>query len=67
MNIQFTVTGNVFVPDDHFLERDPAKLAQAMKRVLENSVRNKIDWKDYAREINATVTVTPSLPTEGKP
>jgi hypothetical protein len=61
VKIQFTVTGSVFVPDDHFLERNPEKLAWSMKRVLENAVQNKIDWKHYAKDITATVTITPSI------
>lgn len=64
MRIQFTLTGHVFVPDDHFLERDPQRLAHSIKRVLENAVVNKIDWKDYVKDINATVTATPSLQTK---
>lgn len=62
MKIQFTLTGSAFVPDDHFIERDPEKLAEQIRRVLESSARNRIDWHQYAKEIRATVTVTPSIP-----
>lgn len=74
MKIQFAVTGSIFVPDDHFLERDPQRLGSAIKRVLENAVRNKIEWQNntkdvsanitVTKDINATVTVTPSMPNE---
>lgn len=61
MKIQFTLTGSVHVPDEHFLERDPVKLAHAIERVLKKSVSTNIHWPQ-APEIQATVTATPAIP-----
>jgi len=66
VKIQFTVTGSVFAPDDHFVERDPVKLAWAIERVLKKSISTNIGWPE-APEIQATVTATPSTNSEVTP
>lgn len=61
MKIQFTITGSVLVPDDHFVERDPQRLATSIQRVLKKSISTNIHWPTTP-EVQATVTATPSIP-----
>lgn len=66
MKIQFALSGSVFVPDDHFLERDPSKLAHAIERVLRKSISTNIHWPETP-VIQATVTATPATKSEVTP